>query len=416
MKSQPSVELSELSILGFGCYRTDKRSRVHYQAMQQALGNGVNLFDTASSYMDGRSEELIGEVVSETSLPVFVVTKLGYITPSSADYLSRNGIDVSRLRSTIDGTPYSLDVNVLSLLLELSRTRLRRSTIDAVLLHNPERLLETGVSQEELRVLLGNAFEWLDLEAQAGRLRYYGVSSNNLPSAPVGDVLDLDVILQTAIQAGTTNQPSLIEFPLNLLEQDAATQQGRPSLLERAHPHVRTLTNRPLNCIYNGDPLRLALPTLEDSREDPWIECVSLVSNRLQEIASDQTWQSYRPMQFLRDYKPNGDDIDLIDAAWANQIRPFLDTLYEQRVPGNVANTFKRLYKESIRICRYLQAKRTEAVISALKTQGKLTLREEESVAIAACRSCLDLGADHVLVGMRRPEYVRELTSLMMGP
>ena len=118
-------------------------------------------------------------------------------------------------------------------------------------------------------------------------------------------------------------------------------------------------------------------------------------------------------MQFLRDYEPTGDDVDLIDAAWSNQIRPFLDTLYEQMMPSNVVDAFEGLYKESIRISRRMQAKRSDVAIDSLKMQGKLRLQPGESVAVAACRSCLDLGADHVLVGMRRPEYVQEMRALM---
>jgi len=381
--------------------------------MQLAIQAGINLLDTASSYMDGRSEELIGDVLSQSCQPAFVVTKLGYITPSSAEYLSRNGIDVSRLASTGDSTPYSLDVSILRHLFELSLARLRRPAIDAVLLHNPERLLDAGLSRHELQILLGNAFEWLDSQVQSGRLRFYGISSNNLPTAPPGDVLDLDTILKTALQAGTRDQPTLIEFPLNLLEQEAARSEGRPSLIERAKGRVKTLTNRPLNCIDNGEPVRLTQPFLEESKADFWSECISLVTNRLAEVAPEQSWQSFRPMQFLRDYKPTGDDVDLIDAAWSNQIRPFLDTLYEQKIPSDVADAFEGYYRESIRMSRRMQAKRSDLAINSLRAKGRLRVQPGESVAVAACRSCLDLGADHVLVGMRRPEYVEEMRALM---
>jgi aryl-alcohol dehydrogenase-like predicted oxidoreductase len=416
MITRPHLELPELSRLGFGCYRTDNRSRVHAQAMHQALTHGINLFDTASSYMDGRSEELIGRISEEISRPIFIITKLGYISPASAEYLSRHGVDVGALHSTVDGTPYSLDVKVLRLLFELSRKRLRRSKIDAVLVHNPERLLEAGVPQEELKALLASAFEWLDSEVHAGRLRHYGISSNHLPTAPNGDALDLDFLVQIALQHGTKEQPLLMQFPLNLLEQAAAIPQGRPSLLQRAQQQqIRTLTNRPLNGVYKGEPLRLAQPCLEGSQEEPWDECTSLVSSQLQAIASEQSWQDFRPMQFLRDYQPDGNDVDLIDAAWTNQIRPFLDTLYDQNIPDQAAVAFERLYRNSIRKSRVLQAERTKAVLADLKAQGQLSLNDEESLAVAACRFCLEKGADHVLVGMRRPEYVNELMGSSCG-
>src|SRR4028118_544830 len=45
--------------------------------LRAAVENGVNFFDTADVYGDGRSERLIGQYLRESSSDVFVAAKLG---------------------------------------------------------------------------------------------------------------------------------------------------------------------------------------------------------------------------------------------------------------------------------------------------------------------------------------------------
>jgi aryl-alcohol dehydrogenase-like predicted oxidoreductase len=49
--------------------------------LHEAVQNGVNFFDTADVYGDGRSEKLIGRFLRESSADVFIATKLGRSSP-----------------------------------------------------------------------------------------------------------------------------------------------------------------------------------------------------------------------------------------------------------------------------------------------------------------------------------------------
>jgi aryl-alcohol dehydrogenase-like predicted oxidoreductase len=56
---------ARVSRVGFGCYRVDERSDVHRRALGDALAAGVNLVDTSTNYADGRSEALVGSVLAD---------------------------------------------------------------------------------------------------------------------------------------------------------------------------------------------------------------------------------------------------------------------------------------------------------------------------------------------------------------
>ena len=46
------------------------------ELLKKALDKGVNFFDTADVYGDGRSEKFLGELIKSTSEKIFVTTKL----------------------------------------------------------------------------------------------------------------------------------------------------------------------------------------------------------------------------------------------------------------------------------------------------------------------------------------------------
>jgi hypothetical protein len=369
------------------------------------------LIDTASNYVDGRSEELVGTVLEKTGARAFVVTKVGYISPAAASALQRAGVPSDRLPLLKSGTPFSLDPAVLSVLLDLSRARLRRPTLDAVLLHNPERLTQTGASTDALHTALERAFTFLDQEVGASRLRFYGVSSNCLPSAAEGDPLDLETLLELA-PPDRSPRLGFVQFPLNLLERDAATASARSSLLARVPHGVRTITNRPLNALVDGVMVRLALATTQAGNDDAWQTCVGLVSARLELLDRAEPWTSFRPMQFLRDSRNDIPDPGLVDAIWARQIAPFVATLFDGDAGREARDAFEQLRFHARANAQAVLSQTTRAALARLVREGLLDRSSTEPLAITACRYCLDAGADHILVGMRRPEYVVELAPL----
>jgi aryl-alcohol dehydrogenase-like predicted oxidoreductase len=122
-------------------------------ALHRALDLGVNFFDTADVYGDGRSEQLLARLRKERSEPFYVATKVGRrLDPHiAAGYTKEN----------------------LTAFVERSLRNLEVEALDLVQLHCPPT--EVFYMPEVIDVLEGLV--------QAGKLRYYGVSVEKVEEA-----------------------------------------------------------------------------------------------------------------------------------------------------------------------------------------------------------------------------------------
>jgi len=113
--------------------------------VQTAVGNGVNFFDTANVYGAGRSQELIGRFLRESSIPVTVATKFGRGPDVYPDNYSED-----KLRSSVED----------------SMKRLGLGRLDLLQLHCiPMAVLRKG-----------EIFEWLRRLQQEGLIKHFGAS------------------------------------------------------------------------------------------------------------------------------------------------------------------------------------------------------------------------------------------------
>ncbi len=123
------------------------------QALHAALDEGINLFDTADVYGDGRSEQLLSQLKKETGQDFYIITKAGRrLEPHTAD-----GYNRKNLTAFIERSLKNLDVE----------------TLDLVQLHCPPT--EVYYRPE--------VFGILDDLVQAGKIRYYGVSVEKVEEA-----------------------------------------------------------------------------------------------------------------------------------------------------------------------------------------------------------------------------------------
>jgi len=122
-------------------------------ALHTALDEGVNLFDTADVYGDGRSEKLLAQLKRERSEDFYIITKAGRrLNPHTADGYNREN---------------------LTSFVERSLVNLETETLDLVQLHCPP----TDVYYRP------EVFGVLDRLVQAGKIRYYGVSVEKVEEA-----------------------------------------------------------------------------------------------------------------------------------------------------------------------------------------------------------------------------------------
>ncbi|HEX2989692.1 MAG TPA: aldo/keto reductase [Anaerolineales bacterium] len=122
-------------------------------ALHRALDLGVNFFDTADVYGDGRSEQLMARLRRERNEPFYVATKAGRrLDPHVASGYTREN---------------------LTAFVERSLKNLEVDALDLLQLHCPP----TDV------FYMPEVFEALDGLVQAGKLRYYGVSVEKVEEA-----------------------------------------------------------------------------------------------------------------------------------------------------------------------------------------------------------------------------------------
>ena len=159
MKYRKFADLNwRVSEIGLGCWgiggnwvdvtNTDAR-----EVLKKSLNKGINFFDTADVYGDGRSEKFIGELIKSTSEKIFVATKVG-----------------QRLRPYI---PEGYNLKTIEKFIDRSLMNLGVECIDLMQLHCPPPQL---CSNEEL-------YEMMDEIVKKGKISYYGVSVFNLSEA-----------------------------------------------------------------------------------------------------------------------------------------------------------------------------------------------------------------------------------------
>lgn len=121
-------------------------------AIRRARELGVNFFDTADSYGFGRSESLLGIVLSRQRRDVVIATKVGVVRSSTGEL--RKDFSKQHISHAVDG----------------SLKRLRTDYIDLYQLHNP--------SIEDLR--RGEIQEAMELLQDSGKIRFWGVSISTI--------------------------------------------------------------------------------------------------------------------------------------------------------------------------------------------------------------------------------------------
>jgi aryl-alcohol dehydrogenase-like predicted oxidoreductase len=122
-------------------------------ALHRALDLGVNFFDTADAYGDGRSEQLLAKLRKQRREPFYVATKVGRrLDPHVASGYTKEN---------------------LTAFVERSLKNLEVESLDLVQLHCPP----TPV------YYMPEAFDALDGLVQAGKLRHYGVSVEKVEEA-----------------------------------------------------------------------------------------------------------------------------------------------------------------------------------------------------------------------------------------
>jgi aryl-alcohol dehydrogenase-like predicted oxidoreductase len=159
MKFRKFADLDwNVSEIGLGCWAigsewgdvSDSDAR---EVLKTSLDKGINFFDTADVYGDGRSEKFVGELVKSTSEKIYVATKSGRrLDPHIAE-----GYNLKNIETFIDRSLSNLGVDC----------------IDLLQLHCPPS--EICPRKE--------TYEMMDEIVKKGKIAHYGVSVEKVSEA-----------------------------------------------------------------------------------------------------------------------------------------------------------------------------------------------------------------------------------------
>ena len=406
----------------------------------------------------------MGDVLAE-HIEAGKLTREAVIVVTKAGYLQGQNLALSRKRQS-EGHPFPERVaydealehcihpDFLEDQITRSLDRLGLTCIDVMLLHNPEYYLNyahrQGTDKQEARKIyderIQRAFKHLEMEADRGRIRFYGISSNTFPaSATRFDFSSLSRIHDLARSLKADHRLAVAQFPMNLFEGDAVLEINQPddrSLLDAARAYdLGTLVNRPLNALANGRLMRLAdVPDVPPSSAER-------ILARLEALAASETdfirtllpllglsdgiaSQIIQQLTMAESLKAHHDRYESY-ANWlqiqndhilprARGVLAYLD----QKEPPEALATWSGAYREHLEAALAAISAHYARNAAAQIEKLKLAVREADRdwdfdgpLSQMAIRALLTTrGVTAALVGMRRPAYVRDtLAALSPG-
>lgn len=413
--------------IGFGSYRISVKSSEHKAALIKALSLGCTLIDTSANYTNGESEILIGEVLQEhPEFKPIITTKAGYIQGKNLALLAElndKGLALSDLVIINEQLKHSIHPDFLLHQLDESLKRLKLQSIDYFLLHNPEYYFQSpNANAEEYYNRIKKAFIFLEEEVKKGRIKAYGISSNNFV-LPLNhpEVTDLNKILQIKKELNAENF-KVIQFPFNLIEIGALEKLGEygdASLLELSKEHgIITMINRPLNAFTQDKLIRLATYDIkldEESAEKCFQHCMDLIAKKWEEESSLEEKDGLNEIEMIKQFKAMWKTLptpDAVEQVYLGHLFPFIARIWGGNLSATEARPFYQLLDFSLLYSRVNLSNTALNFKKQAEAVGLLPIDEAKPFATMTVETYLDYGFDYVLVGMKKTEYVDQLRHL----
>ncbi|HSQ52725.1 MAG TPA: aldo/keto reductase [Nitrospiraceae bacterium] len=459
------------SRLGFGTYRVDTRAPEPREALKKALQEGVNLIDTSTNYMDGDSERLVGSVLRELTRSrelareeVIVVSKIGYVQGENlkqAEAREQAGRPYPDMVKYGEGIWHCIHPEYLADQLTLSLDRLGLAALDVCLLHNPEYFLSEAAHHEDGDLAatrdtfyrrLEQAFTFFESQVAAGRISYYGVSSNTVTADPSNaEATSLSRICDAARAAAKAqgmdrHHFAVLQCPMNLYESGALVtpntgEDQHETVLEITQREgIAVLVNRPLNAMptKKSGVVRLADFPLEGDPVDFDSQCKTVAALEAEyrtSIASalQHSGQGMAPGDFftwaveLTRVRPQIQGLEHWEQIEHQMIAPHINQVMQalsRHLTGTAAEQWEawrdRYVPQLLSLLGGLRREATErsraktAVVSARLDPLLPEARRKESLSRKALWVLASTpGVTSVLNGMRTRDYVEDSLAIL---
>ncbi len=228
------------SSIGLGTYLgkyDDETDENYSRAVIRAVELGCNVIDTAANYRFQRSERAIGTALKRL-IDARTFDRDQLVICTKGGYLPFDGQPPTNVRRYIEDTFVSTGIAEFSDFaggshcmtpaylqnqLEQSLTNLGLQCIDVYYVHNPESQL-SEVSREEFETRMRAAFERLERNVVAGKIKKYGVATWNgfRVAQDSRDYLSLERLCEIAREVGGENHHfGFVQLPFNLAMPEA---------------------------------------------------------------------------------------------------------------------------------------------------------------------------------------------------
>lgn len=419
------INLDSISKIGLGTYRMGVENPLHFKTLEYGIHKGINLLDTSSNYGNGDSEKLIGNYFQKNQSNrknIFVITKAGYITDNNlTSFNAQNIIQRIPYVSIDESFNYSLHPDYLKFQIKTSLERLKTDYIDCFLLHNPEHYFRAESNKKEVYDTIKLAFTYLEELKHKGIIKYYGVSSNTLPTPDKVNGLYLKELVSIAKDISENNGFKFIQFPFNLVEDEAIQiKYNGQTLIELAkNEGIITISNRPLNANHQGSFLRLtdfslyiSIEELDEKDSVVYQKTIDYLSSTIKAIDAEANVFDFTPIRTIRDYRKKFGNEEAVLQFCNQDLMPFLTAVFDTNVPQDFLETINTLLNYSITYSKINLNKKLQVYKEELLKNGILS-DLSKPLPITACQFYLDKGVDHILMGMRKKEYINQMLPMI---
>lgn len=405
------IKINEISNIGIGAYRMEDTPE-YYKTLKYAIDSGINIIDSASNYNFGNSEKLIGQTItSDIREKVFIISKVGYIQGNDIKLVKE--IDNLSLIEFSENFYYSLDPKFISFQLKQSLKRLNTEYIDCYLLHNPEYYFNKGYNKEQIKDIIFASFSLLEREVEKGKIRFYGISCNDFNKIPIIEILE-----------SIENFPAFkfVQFPFNIVENnlsDYNVESCNLTIKKLKEYGLFTLSNRPLNTVYQGKTLRLTdmpsqdIESINQKEEMLFDSFQNTIKESLVQLGEDTDLENYYPIFFFVENRKNIANVEAIDKAIYEYLLPFLDALNLRNAETTKLITELRNYW--IIYTQWSNQERLNILKQDMIKEHKMSATDKRDFSHILADYYLNKeGVDCVLMGLRKTDYVDKVKSLLL--
>jgi aryl-alcohol dehydrogenase-like predicted oxidoreductase len=257
-----------MSSVGLGTYlgdADDLSDTLYSEAFVWAVNLGCNVVDAAANYRCQRSERVIGQTLTALIREgrirrdqIVLATKGGLLAfddrvpPDPQRYIRNTYMQTGLIgEGELVAGCHCIAPSFLRDQIERSLANLGVECIDVYYLQNPETQLQE-VGADEFRARMAAAFAFLESEATAGRIGYYGLATWNgyRRTKRAREYVSLAQCIRTAEDVGGTDHRfRFVQLPYNLAMVEARTLKSqdmdgkRVSFLEAARCYGITVVS-----------------------------------------------------------------------------------------------------------------------------------------------------------------------------